>query len=66
MRLVGKKYLSKLMTPIISSIYNSKTTYEVDPSKLEKGQDIKKNLSNLLAKVEEVTQRIFNSYNDVP
>jgi len=66
MKLVGIPYLSHTIGPLIKKIYSSKKSCEIDPTKLEKGEDIKKNCKNLLSWVKKVTAAILGSINNCP
>ncbi|KAF2069743.1 hypothetical protein CYY_008934 [Polysphondylium violaceum] len=66
MKLVGIPYLSQTIGPLIKKIYSSKKSCEIDPTKLEKGEDIKKNCKNLLSWVKKVTAAILGSINNCP
>eukprot|EP01132_Coremiostelium_polycephalum_P005419 gene5419-6758_t len=66
MKLIGISYLSQTIGPLIKKIYSSKKSCEIDPTKLEKGEDIKKNCKNLMSWVKKMTTAIFSSVNNCP
>ncbi|KAK5582968.1 hypothetical protein RB653_004558 [Dictyostelium firmibasis] len=66
MKLIGIPYLSQTIGPLIKKIYSSKKSCEIDPTKLEKGEDIKKNCKNLLSWVKKMTTAILSSINNCP
>ncbi|KAM9963017.1 hypothetical protein ACTFIW_006238 [Dictyostelium discoideum] len=66
MKLIGIPYLSQTIGPLIKKIYSSKKSCEIDPTKLEKGEDIKKNCKNLLSWVKKMTTAILSSVNNCP
>ncbi|KYR02117.1 RasGTPase-activating protein [Tieghemostelium lacteum] len=66
MKLIGLPYLTATIGPHIKKIYSSKKSCEIDPTKIEKGEDIKKNGKNLLAWVKKITHSILSSVNHCP
>ncbi|EGC28522.1 hypothetical protein DICPUDRAFT_160044 [Dictyostelium purpureum] len=66
MKLIGIPYLAQTIGPLIKKIYSSKKSCEIDPTKLEKGEDIKKNCKNLLSWVKKMTNAILSSVNNCP
>eukprot|EP01133_Synstelium_polycarpum_P005253 gene5253-6079_t len=61
MKLVGLPYLSATIGPLIRKIYTSKKSCEIDPTKLDKGEDIKKNAKTLVGWVKKMTAAILAS-----
>ena len=61
MKLIGHPYLLQTLGPMIEEIYRSKKQCEVDPSRLEKTDDLQKNLATLTAYVDEAATAIFQS-----
>eukprot|EP01102_Stenamoeba_stenopodia_P013519 TRINITY_DN439_c0_g1_i1.p1 TRINITY_DN439_c0_g1~~TRINITY_DN439_c0_g1_i1.p1 ORF type:complete len:781 (+),score=191.31 TRINITY_DN439_c0_g1_i1:58-2400(+) len=66
MKLIGLDYLRETLQPVISSIYDCKSNFEVDPTKIEKGQDVSKNFITLETKASELLEAIVNSIDKVP
>ena len=66
MKLIGLPFLHKTLANIIEEIYLSKKPCEVDPTRLEKTDDIKKNFANLVGCVEEVSSAIIASAPECP
>lgn len=66
MKLVGLQYLHETIGGVIKEIITSKKSIEVDPTRLDKGEDIKKNWKNAKAIVSEVLALIFKSHEKVP
>ena len=66
MKLVGGTYLQSTIGKFIKDMYTYKKSCEVDPSKIEKGEDVKVNFKNLLGKISEVTKLIFDSVDQCP
>jgi len=66
MKLVGAPYLHSVLKDLIKRLYASNRTCEVDPSKLDKGEDLKRNWKNLIGWVDIFTTAIFDSLNNCP
>ncbi|GAM25578.1 hypothetical protein SAMD00019534_087530 [Acytostelium subglobosum LB1] len=66
MKLIGLPYLASTIGPLIKKIYVSKKSCEIDPTKLEKGEDIKKNCRNLLSFVKKMASAIMGSAERCP
>ena len=66
MKLVGLPYLYSTLHAVVKEIYNYKKPFEVDPHRVDKGEDIKKNFQNLLALVQQTTNCIFESTDVCP
>lgn len=60
-KIYGTSYLKALLEPLIKPLVADQPTnnlsYEVDPARLEEGEDVETNRRNLLA----LTQRVFNA-----
>ncbi|EGG23380.1 RasGTPase-activating protein [Cavenderia fasciculata] len=66
MKLIGLPYLANTIGPLIKKIYVSKKSCEIDPTKLEKGEDAKKNAKNLLSWVKKMVSAILASADQCP
>lgn len=66
MKLIGTHYLYQTLGAKVREITEHKKSCEVDPSKLEKGEHIDKNIKQLKEYVIEVAQLIFKSLPDCP
>lgn len=66
MKLVGTPYLNHVLRALIKKLYASSKTCEVDPTKLEKGEDLKQNWKNLMNWVNLYTEAIFDSLDKCP
>lgn len=64
-KIVGLPYLKTVIGPVIleafAQIEAGKVTYEIDPSKLAPGEDLKRNVTDLKALVNTFFDRILNS-----
>lgn len=68
MRLTGPQYLAEVLSPILV-ITNEKMktkSCEVDPMKIDKGEDVTKNLKVLKETAQAVVERIFDSAHRCP
>ena len=61
MKQVASDYLKKILGDSIREIVKKKPTCEVDPCKLEKGEDLKKNFKNLMEYATKIMTAIFSS-----
>jgi Ras GTPase-activating protein 3 len=66
MKLTALRYLHQTIGPLIKEIITSKKNFEVDPTRLDKGDDIKKNWKNAKAIVTEILTAIFASCDSLP
>ncbi|KAI9141615.1 hypothetical protein BKA69DRAFT_384241 [Paraphysoderma sedebokerense] len=66
MKHVGSSYLRFVLSDTIRHLVTKKLTCEVDPLKIEKGEDVKKNWKNLLECCETVTTAIFDAAATIP
>ena len=66
MKMVGHQYLYSTIGRIINQVYLSKDSCEVDPTKVEKNDDIKKHWKKLLAYVSSIWDAIKNSADRCP
>lgn len=65
-QLIGKPYLKQTLYPSITKI-DPETSYEVDPSKMNKdGEDMEKNMTNLLLITQSFLDDILASINNCP
>jgi hypothetical protein len=58
MKLVGNLYLQQTIGKLVKDIYAGKKSAEVDPSKIEKGEDVKKNFKYLSKTIEKFTKAV--------
>jgi len=66
MKMVGHQYLENTIGRIINQIYLSKDSCEVDPTKVEKNDDIKKHWKKLLTYVCAIWDAIKKSADSCP
>ena len=66
LKLVGLPYLHQTLQDVVKEVYATKKACEVDPTRLEKTDDIEKNFANLTAFEEDICSRIFGSIDGVP
>jgi len=66
MKMIGYQYLNNTIGRIINQVYLSKDSCEVDPTKVEKNDDIKKHWKKLLAYVCSIWDAIKNSADSCP
>jgi len=66
MKLVGLPYLHNTLEDLVKEIYSTKKACEVDPTRLEKTDDLQKNFNNLQGYVQEFCTAIFDSVDDCP
>ena len=67
MKLVGGNYLHSVLAPLLSEISHKKTkSMEIDPTKMDKKQNAKKNKQQLRATAISILERIFDSVDDCP
>lgn len=64
--MVGFDYLQETLTPLIEAVYADKESCEIDPTRLEKGEDIKKNQKRLIAFTKKFFDCISNSIDHCP
>eukprot|EP01103_Thecamoeba_quadrilineata_P000018 TRINITY_DN10010_c0_g1_i1.p1 TRINITY_DN10010_c0_g1~~TRINITY_DN10010_c0_g1_i1.p1 ORF type:complete len:470 (+),score=90.50 TRINITY_DN10010_c0_g1_i1:123-1532(+) len=55
-RLIGERYLSVLLKQLLLDFLSSKVSLEIDPNRLDSGEDIEKNIANLF----EITKAFLN------
>merc|ERR1711862_98698 len=65
-KLVGSTYLKNTLEELVKEIYNTKKPCEVDPTRLEKTDDLAKNFSNLQTYIQEFCDSIYNSVDEFP
>ncbi|OUM56119.1 hypothetical protein PIROE2DRAFT_19426, partial [Piromyces sp. E2] len=66
MKMIGHQYLENTIGRIINQIYLSKDSCEVDPTKIEKNEDIKKHWKKLLTYVSAIWDAIKKSADSCP
>lgn len=66
MRRLGKEYLEEILSDKINEINEANANCEVDPSKLQHGEDIHKHWSQLMQLITEVWGCISSSSNRIP
>ena len=66
MKFVGMNYLKNTLQKHIRQLFASKDVCEINPSKLEKGEDPKKNISKLKKWVKKLFKDIIKSVNECP
>jgi len=66
MKYCGITYLRKILQDPIKSIIAKKISCEVDPSRLDKGDDLKKNKKNLLDWNRKIVEAIFDAKGHMP
>jgi len=66
MKMIGHSYLEDTLGHIINQIYLSKDSCEVDPTKTEKNDDIKKHWKKLLTYVCSIWDAIKKSADNCP
>lgn len=66
MKLTALPYLHDTVGDLVKEIITSKKNFEVDPTRLDKGDDIRKNWKNAKAIVTEVLAAIFKSRDNIP
>mmetsp|Transcript_37048 Transcript_37048/g.58292 ORF Transcript_37048/g.58292 Transcript_37048/m.58292 type:complete len:810 (-) Transcript_37048:107-2536(-) len=65
--LVGSDYLKKALKPLFLSVLNSSCSYEVDPAKIQKKEDLQGNIVNLLSVSEMFMAKItLSKFTNVP
>lgn len=66
MKFVGMPYLHSTLRPLIKKLYLSKSSCEIDPSRLDKPEELKKNQKKLLGWVNKIFQAIYTSLDRCP
>ncbi|GAM22712.1 hypothetical protein SAMD00019534_058870, partial [Acytostelium subglobosum LB1] len=66
MKLIGLKYLAGTVGPLVKKIVKANKSCEIDPTKMAKGEDVKKNGKTLLKYVREMSRAIFASIDRCP
>ena len=66
MKLVALPYLQDTLGDLVKEIYVTKKPYEVDPTRLEKTDDLAKNFKNLRDFVQEFCDAIYESLDRLP
>jgi hypothetical protein len=66
MKMCGYSFLYDVVHPTVEQIYNEKKGLEIDPSKLDKGEDPKKNFKRLVTVLEEFLDRLYASIDECP
>lgn len=65
-KIYGSSYLEGLLRPLILPLLDKQLTYEVDPSRLDKPEELEPNRKNLIALTEKVFEAICNSADRFP
>merc|ERR1712137_738983 len=66
LKLVALPYLHSTIEEVIREIYATKKPCEVDPTRMDKSEDLSRNFANLLSFAEEICFRIFSSVEQCP
>jgi len=66
MKTIGHQYLENTIGHVINQVYSSKDSCEVDPTKVEKNDDIKKHWKKLLEYVCKIWDAIKKSADNCP
>jgi len=66
MKVIGMEYLEKTIGDVVRGICDSKYSCEVDPTRLQKGEDLNQNWQRLIGFVTNVWNCISKSGNDIP
>jgi len=66
LKLVGLPYLHNTLEDVIKEVYTTKKPCELDPTRVEKTDDLSKHFVNLRAFADEICGRIFNSVEMCP
>ena len=68
MKVAGSVYRANVIAPIITDICQQKktTSLEIDPTKMDKNQDAKKNADKLKNLCQSLLDRIYQSTNECP
>jgi hypothetical protein len=66
MKLIGSSYLHQVLKEHVAAISEDKKSCEVDPSKVEKGENVGHNMTHLRETAEKITEDIFASADLVP
>eukprot|EP01114_Cavostelium_apophysatum_P003675 TRINITY_DN1376_c0_g1_i1.p1 TRINITY_DN1376_c0_g1~~TRINITY_DN1376_c0_g1_i1.p1 ORF type:complete len:668 (+),score=157.12 TRINITY_DN1376_c0_g1_i1:64-2067(+) len=66
MKYIGHGYLDKVLGDTIRKLYSTKKSCEINPTKLEKGDDVKKNLKNLIQVCSKIADSVFTSLPSCP
>ncbi|ORX55529.1 hypothetical protein BCR36DRAFT_188243, partial [Piromyces finnis] len=66
MKLIGNRYLNNTLKRQVQNVYATKESCEVDPSKIDKSEDIKKHWKKLLGYVNNFWDAIRQSVNKCP
>lgn len=62
----GGNYLHTLLAPLISPMYKEMVSFEVDPARLEKGQNVEENRNNLIKAAQTFFNEIIVSVDSFP
>jgi hypothetical protein len=66
MRLVAFRYLQEVVHETVDELYETKKSVEVDPNRMEKGEDPKKNLKYLMKILNSLLNKLYLSADDCP
>ncbi|RMX38597.1 hypothetical protein pdam_00008370 [Pocillopora damicornis] len=64
--LFGGSYLHTLLAPLIAPMYKEHVSFEVDPTRLEKGQNVEENRNNLIKAAQKFINEIVISAESFP
>ncbi|XP_020613799.1 neurofibromin-like [Orbicella faveolata] len=62
----GGNYLHTLLAPLIAPMYKERISFEVDPTRLEKGQNVEENRNNLIKAAQKFINEIVISAESFP
>ncbi|XP_015765754.1 PREDICTED: neurofibromin-like [Acropora digitifera] len=62
----GGNYLHTLLAPLITPMYKEMVSFEVDPTRLEKGQSVEENRNNLIKAAQKFFNEIMISVDSFP
>lgn len=66
MKLVGLPYVKQVLSRIVTKLLKSKKSLEIDPERLEKGEDVKENLRQLIFYASTTFQSIVDTKENMP
>lgn len=65
-KVFGGSYLHTLLAPLIAPMYKERVSFEVDPTRLEKGQNVEENRNNLIKAAQKFINEIVISAESFP
>jgi len=66
MKVVGMPYLHGVLTDLLIQVYEDKGSCEIDPARLEKGEDLETNVARLLGHLSRIFSAISDSIDQIP